>query len=335
MDSELPESPISCRAAGLPPKDAPVPVIVEGKPIFIGKKQEMTVIRVKNEVFHCDVDEHTDELSPEGDSSDLETPGWFKLDEIQKELSGLKLRVSHLNSKFRLRVPKCPDIDSCRDIGLEAMNIDTQPDILDLQRNNQKLVQQQAELEQVKRPSDQAITLLKNALSKGICFANSMQGSLGKLDSFERNLEWDQALCLQRFQSLNHRKLSNDFSNLNKSITLELEEQSALESRMNKLITIKEYTGKKKLATQVVIHLKNGAINLLDCMNMRIHTLDDRLYYPDRHQTLMSFIERNSTLFTGHYGRHSSIRLQEITDLMRGKTSFLENRTENHETQNQ
>ncbi|KAH8313109.1 hypothetical protein KR067_000510 [Drosophila pandora] len=333
MDCELPESLPSCRAAGLSPKEAPVPVIVEGKPKFIGKKKEVAEIRLKNELFHCDADglANLEEQSGEvGDSTEWTTPRWFQLDEIQKELSGLKLRVSHLNGKFRLGVPKCPDIESCTDIGLEARNIDTHPDILDLQRNSQKLVQQQAQLEQVKRASDQAITLLKNSISQSMCFANSMQGSFGKLDCFERNLEWDQALCVQRYRSLNHRKLSNDFSNLNNSVTFEMEEPCALKLSLEKLITIKEYTGKKKLATQVIFQLKSGAINLLDCMNMRIHTLDDRLYYPDRHQTLMSFIERNSTLFTASE-RHSSTRVQDLTDYMRRNSSFFENRTENHE----
>ncbi|KAH8318925.1 hypothetical protein KR074_012250 [Drosophila pseudoananassae] len=300
MDAFFPDGPPPCRAAGLPPKEKPVPVVEEKVLKFLGKKKEKPNIRVKNEVFYCDVDAHSqlEEMTPEEEESlDRGTPRWVKLDEIQKELSGLKLRVSHLNKKFRLCVPKCPDIDPCRHIGLEAMKLDTHPDIQDLQRNNQKLIHQQTQLGQVAGACNLGITHLKNALSQSMCSANSIQGMFGKLDCFQRNLEKEQALCLQRFRAINHRKLNSDLKNVNYSITFDLEEHCGLKYKLERMLTFKQFTESKKLACQVVFNLKSGAMNLLDVMHTRIHSLDDRLYYPDRHQTLMSFIERNSSMF--------------------------------------
>ncbi|KAH8250325.1 hypothetical protein KR026_011058 [Drosophila bipectinata] len=299
MDADFPEGSPPCRAAGLPPQENPVPVIEVKVPKFLAKKKEKQNIRVKNEVFHCDVDEHSllEEMTlDKEESSDRGTPRWVKLDEIQKELSGLKLRVSHLNEKFRLCVPKCPDIDPCSDIGLETMKLDTHPEIQDLQRNNQKLIHQQSQLGQVAGASNLGITHLKNALGQSMCSANSIQGVFGKLDCFQRNLEKEQTLCLQRFRAINHRKLNSDLKNVNYSITFDMEEHCGLKYNMERLITFKQFKESKKLACQVVFNLKNGAINLIDVMHTRIHSLDDRLYYPDRHQTLMSFIERNSSI---------------------------------------
>ncbi|BFF89661.1 uncharacterized protein DMAD_08366 [Drosophila madeirensis] len=263
----------------------------------------------KTKIFHCApapepshpkrkgseiVQEEEEEEQTSEQSSPSTLDEEMQLEDILAEVNHIKGRVGEVNRQLGTRVPEYPDIDPCVNMDVELLAFNTNPDILELQRNTHKLRQQLVDLQMCRVATDRNIKDIRQSICQEMEHADRLQKSLNELDSFKRTLEREQALCRQRFRFVEQEKVDGGECN-----TYFDTERKLMECYLDKLVTKLDYQQQKRRALKDIDYMKLKAKRFHDHMFYAIGKLNafmgtDGLMHPPE---LLTFLYRNEKLF--------------------------------------
>ncbi|XP_017100728.2 uncharacterized protein [Drosophila bipectinata] len=194
----------SCKAPGLS-KDIKETVTRPQEEIIPSKNNYKPFQRLK--IVECkssDVEETFPEEEECGKpSSEMRIP----LKNIVEEFNRIKRRVSRLNHLLQTDAPECPSVKSCFD-DIDSKLYETCPLILDLQISGHKLDIQLCQLLSAHKSTVMSIKMRNNELCSNKEKADALSKQVGQLDFFQKGLEKEQTLCLERYRHIDSIKLN-------------------------------------------------------------------------------------------------------------------------------
>ncbi|XP_022220872.2 uncharacterized protein LOC111073049 [Drosophila obscura] len=297
---------LPCHAPGLPRCVTDVLAVPPAETLW--KFIELPWVK-KTKIFHCEpppepshpkrrgsqlAKEEVEEEQASEQSSPPTMDEEMQLEDILAEVNRIKGRVGEVDRQLESRIPDCPDIDPCVSMDVELLAFNTNPDILELQRNTHKLRQQLAELQLCRVATDKNIKDMRASVCREMEHADRLQKRLNELDSFKRTLEREQAICKQRFHFVEQVKVDGgECNNYFDS------ERKLMECYLDRLVTKLDYQQQKRRALKDIDYVKLKAKKFHDHMFYAIDKLDafmgtdGRMHPPE----LLTFLSRNEKLF--------------------------------------
>ncbi|EDW80518.1 uncharacterized protein Dwil_GK11525 [Drosophila willistoni] len=285
----------------------PPPCKAKGIPICEPEKEEVADVKVistyfelprvkKAKLFQCPQSDSIELI--EAISEESEIPATLdeelQIDDIQNEVDRMKLKVSQINLLLGLNTPECPSIDPCLDVDTELKKHLISPEILNLQRNNQKLQQQISQLQLCRKASDLSMNNLTESISADRAAAGNLKKRLGELDSLKRTLEHEQALCGQRYRYMEKDKYDgSDLHPLFASANVNIKRV------ISKLVPTREYEKQKVQEIKKIQYLNEQCRKLFDYMLESFDKLDAKTGVSSRMQSpeLPTYLYRNEKTF--------------------------------------
>lgn len=198
-----------CRALGLPKGD------IEKKCRHLECPSQKDIVPVKNNykpsprpkiVVSCEPSEDEETFPEDEESTEPVSETSINLRDILEEVYRIKRRVSRLNHLLKTDVAECPPVKTCYDDLLQQL-YEASPLILELQISGHKLDIQLSQLLSARECTEMSIKMNRDALCRDKKNADALGKRLGILDSFQRTLEKEQGLCLERYRHVDRVKL--------------------------------------------------------------------------------------------------------------------------------
>ncbi|KAH8318926.1 hypothetical protein KR074_012251, partial [Drosophila pseudoananassae] len=194
----------SCKAPGLP-KDIKETVTRPQEEITPSRNNYKPCQRLKIVVCKSSIVEET--FPEEEESEKPSSESRITLKNIEEEFNKIKRRVSRLNRLLQTDVPECPSVNPCFD-DLDSKLYGASPLILDLQISGHKLDIQLYQLLSAQKSTDMSIKMRHDELCRDKEIAGALGKQVGQLDFFQKGLEKEQALCLERYRHIDSIKLN-------------------------------------------------------------------------------------------------------------------------------
>ncbi|KPU80123.1 uncharacterized protein Dana_GF26294 [Drosophila ananassae] len=157
-------------------------------------------------VVSCEPSEHEEIFPEDEESTKPVSERSMNLKDILEEVKLIKRRVNRLNHLLKTDVAECPTIKTCYD-DLMSQLYEASPLILELQINSHKLDIQLPQLLSARECTEMNLKMNRDALCRDKKIADALLKRLGNLDSFQRTMEKEQALCLERYRHVDREKL--------------------------------------------------------------------------------------------------------------------------------
>ncbi|XP_017846072.1 uncharacterized protein LOC108602460 [Drosophila busckii] len=279
----------SCRAQGLPICE-PVLEEIETK-IETPAKRLVLLPPRPIKIIDCNCSATEEEEEEEEQQPEPATADDFPvLEDLLNELAEQRTRVAEIDALLALDTLECPDADACVDMELELNKYNEHPEILQLQRDNNKLRSQLQQLRVSCDATDAMMKHLRAGLCRDLMAAAHMQQRFNQLDSFQRTLEREHALCAQRYRHLQREKY--DWVDGQAYIS---SAEAHAQRQTKRLVHKEDYRQQKREAVQLLTPAKLQCRQIHNYMHISLCKLGNglRLVPP----IIIEFLSSNKRLF--------------------------------------